>query len=483
MSPLYNESLGLKQAFSPTPFPFASLRTEGLPAGPIKADLLFVAKLFHGVVQLVHLGIQFILLDDAFLQKQIDHAVKQHAVLDDHLLDLIVVFFAFHFIILVTHRRLLRGIQHHSYRGRNGDDTLPALTPLLSLNALAPSRLSLHNRAMSKNALILSLLILSLLILALIPGCNREPENTPPAPIRPSFKVGLLTPGSIHDGGWNSIAWDGLKQIQQHFGAQISTQEAKTPAQFEDGFRYYGSHGFNLAFGHGFEFQDAAMAAGKLYPKCVFITTSGSSVAPNVSPMVFQLEQSTYLLGMLAALESKNGKAGLVGGIRLPSIDSTFLAFKAGAHAVNPAFEVKEIYTGNFDDIGAAKLATQTLIDGGCDFLFHQANEAGRGVFQACQERHVRCFGSNKDQTPLAPDVVVASAVLDVPAAFVYMAGLVREHRFKPQVYWLGMNEGIVSLVWNPALKGTMKAESLSKLAEAEQKIRAGTLVVPRGKF
>jgi basic membrane lipoprotein Med (substrate-binding protein (PBP1-ABC) superfamily) len=199
--------------------------------------------------------------------------------------------------------------------------------------------------------------------------------------------------------------------------------------------------------------------------------------------MVFQLEQATYLLGVIAARESKSGKAGVVGGIKLPSIASTFLAFTAGAQSVNPKFEVKEIYTGNFDDVGAAKLATLSLINAGCDFIFHQANEAGRGVFQACQERKVRCFGSNKNQNDQAPDVIVASAVLDVPNAFLYMARLVRDHKFKPQVYWLGRNEGIVSLVWNDKLKSTVKPETIAEVARLENDIRSGQLVVPRGKF
>lgn len=296
-----------------------------------------------------------------------------------------------------------------------------------------------------------------------------------------AFKVGLLTPGSINDGGWNNIAWQGLQRIKSELGAQVSNQEVKSPAEIAEGFRSYGRDGYDLAFGHGFEFQDAAMAAGKQFPKTIFITTSGSSVAPNVSPMIFELEQATYLLGIVAARESKTGKAGLVGGINLPSIASTFLAFKAGAQSVNPKFEVKEIYTGNFDDLGAAKQATLTLIDAGCDFIFHQANEAGRGVFQACEERHVRCFGSNKNQNDMAPDVVVASAVLDVPSAFVYMARLVRDHQFKPHVYWLGMNQGIVSLVWNDKLKPS--AATVSEVERVEKEIRSGKFEVPRGKF
>jgi basic membrane lipoprotein Med (substrate-binding protein (PBP1-ABC) superfamily) len=127
------------------------------------------------------------------------------------------------------------------------------------------------------------------------------------------MKVGLLTPGSINDRGWNAIAYEGLLRIQKELGASI-----------------------------------------------------------------------------VAARESKTGKAGVVGGIKLPSIASTFLAFRAGAQSINPKFEVKEIYTGNFDDISAVKLATLSLINAGCDFIFHQANEAGRGVFQAYSERKVR---------------------------------------------------------------------------------------------
>lgn len=312
-------------------------------------------------------------------------------------------------------------------------------------------------------------------------GCRDETPAPSATATRPALKVGLLTPGSINDGGWNAIAWEGLQRIRTEMGAEVAHQEAKTPAEFEEGFRSFGARGFDLAFGHGFEFQDAALAAGKLYPNTVFITTSGTSVAPNVSPMVFELEKATYLCGIIAARESKTGKAGVIGGIRLPSIESTFTAFKAGAQSVDPKFEVREVFTGNFDDAGAAKLATLSLANAGADFIFHQANEAGRGVFQACSERKIRCFGSNKDQSELAPDVIVASAVLDVPRAFVHMANLVRNKTFEPGIQYLGMQEGIVALVWNERLEPTVSPETVAEVERVEKAIRAGTIAVPRG--
>ncbi|HEX8169823.1 MAG TPA: BMP family protein, partial [Thermoanaerobaculia bacterium] len=272
-----------------------------------------------------------------------------------------------------------------------------------------------------------------------------------------------------------------LQQIKQQLGAEVSNQETKTPAEIEEGFRSYGQKQFDLAFGHGFEFQDAAKKAGAQYPHTVFVTTSGNTVAQNVAPMRFELEEATYLLGVIAARESKTGKAGLVGGINLPSIASTFLAFKAGAQSVNPKFEVKEIYTGNFDDLGAAKVATLSLINAGCDFIFHQANEAGRGVFQACSERRVRCFGSNKNQNDLAPDVIVASAVVDIPGAFLRMARTVQAKQFKPEIQYFGMKDGIVTLEWNDKLKATLKPDTVAEVARLEQQIKDKTLKVPAG--
>ena len=329
-----------------------------------------------------------------------------------------------------------------------------------------------------------AVLAIALLLAAACEGRRETAEPAPATnttPAQAPFRVGLLTPGSIQDGGWNAIAWEGMQRIKSELGAEISHQETKTPAEFDEGFRSYGAKNFDLAIGHGFEFQEAAKKAGAEHPKTIFITTSGSTIARNVAPMRFKIEEATYLLGVIAARESKTGKAGLVGGINVPSIASSFLAFKAGAQSVNPKFEVKEIYTGNFDDLGAAKVATLSLINAGCDFIFHQANEAGRGVFQACSERKVRCFGANKNQTELAPDVIVASAVVDVAGAYVQMAKIVKEGRFKPEVQTFGTNDGTVRLEWNDALKAKIAPATVAEIDKLTADIKSGALKPPAG--
>jgi basic membrane lipoprotein Med (substrate-binding protein (PBP1-ABC) superfamily) len=321
--------------------------------------------------------------------------------------------------------------------------------------------------------------LISLLALA---GCGAE------APAPGGFRVALLTPGSINDGGWNAGAYQGLLRIRDELGAEVRHVETRTPAEFDEGFRDFASRGFALVFGHGFEYQEAAARAGAEFPGTIFVTTSGNTVRANVAPMVFELEQATYLCGVLAARTSESGVLGLVGGIDLPSIRSTFVAFRAGALRVRPHVQVRDVFLGNFDDVPAAREAALALLDQGADRILHQANDAGRGVFRAVEERaaqgrRVRVFGTNANQNAMAPSVVLGSATLDIPGALLAVAKRVQEGRFRSEPLRLGMREGVVALVLNPELAGEIPEPVRAELAELEAQIRAGTLAVPRGDF
>ncbi len=128
------------------------------------------------------------------------------------------------------------------------------------------------------------------------------------------FRVALLTPGPISDRSWNGGAFDGLQRIRDSLGADISHIQTKTPAEFEENFRQYGAQGYSLVFGHGFEFQEAALRVAPTYPGTIFVTTSGNTVAPNVAGMVFNMEDASYLAGMLAASITKSGTVATIGG-------------------------------------------------------------------------------------------------------------------------------------------------------------------------
>jgi len=304
-------------------------------------------------------------------------------------------------------------------------------------------------------------------------------SSTPAASTSGPFRVALLTPGPVSDAGWNASAYEGLQKIKQELGAEIAHQQTKSPADMEEGFRDFASKGFHLVFGHGFEYQRPAAKVAQDFPKTIFITTSGNTVRNNVSPMVFKLEEATYLMGMMAALMSKSGKAGLVGGVAIPSIQSTFDAFVAGTKSVKPDFQTKVTFTGSFEDVVKAKEQTNALIDSGCDFIIHNANEGVTGVFDAVKAHPgVYAFGMNKNQNDLGPDFVLASGVIDIPKAFVEVARRVAEGRFKPGEQILDMKLGIISLVYNPRLESKIPASVKEKIEKTKADILSGRRMI-----
>jgi len=324
-----------------------------------------------------------------------------------------------------------------------------------------------------------SLILLLLLSLVSLGGCS----NKPAPPAADTFHVALLTPGPVSDAGWNALAYEGLIKIRDTMHAEVSQIETKTPAEFEEAFRDYASRGFQLVFGHGFEFQDAAARVGADFPQTVFITTSGSTVRDNVAPMRFLLEEATYLMGMMSAMVSKTGRAGAIGGIEIPPLKSTFMAFTAGAKSVKPDFQVTVSYIGNWEDVGAAKQAALALITQGCDILIPNADAASLGAFQAAREKHVMALGTNKNQNDVAPDVIVASGVIDIPTAFLQVAQEVHKGTFHGRIIHLGMKEGVITLVYNPAWQDRLPPEVQMRVTAAKQQIVAGTLKVPSVEF
>ena len=245
------------------------------------------------------------------------------------------------------------------------------------------------------------------------------------------FKVALLLPASITDGGWNAFAYDGLKAIEKELGAKISHIESRTPTDQEAHFRDYAMDGYQLIFGHGFGYQDPAKQVAPDFPETVFITSTGNTVTDNISPIVFAIEEPVYLLGVIAGLMTQTNKIGIVGGQNISAINSMFSAFEEGAKSVNPDVEIRRAYVGNWSDIGKGKELALAHINEGSDFLFPVADVAGLGVFQAVEAaqaegKTVYAFGVYRDQSELSPTTIVASAIV-TPKVFVKLAKIVME--------------------------------------------------------
>jgi len=294
------------------------------------------------------------------------------------------------------------------------------------------------------------------------------------------FKVALLTPGAISDQSWNGGAYQGLLRIRDSLGAQISHIQTKTPAEFEENFRQYGNQHFDLVFGHGFEFQDAARAVAPSYPATQYVVTSGNTSGGNVSGMVFGFAEPSYLAGMIAGVMTRTNRLGVIGGTELPPVRESFLAFQKGVHRVNPKAKVVTAYIGNWDDVSAGKEQALAQLASGVDVIFQNADAAGLGIFQAVREASgAYVFGTNSNQNDLAPDVTLGSVAIDLPHAFLTVAREVRSHTFTPGIIKLGMREQVVDLILNPRLTSRIPGATRRTLDSARALIATGKFSLP----
>jgi basic membrane lipoprotein Med (substrate-binding protein (PBP1-ABC) superfamily) len=303
-------------------------------------------------------------------------------------------------------------------------------------------------------------------------GCTRA--GTP----NPGFRVALITPGSVSDAGWNASAFKGLELIRDRLGAGISLVQTASPADFEDVMRGFASRGVNLVFAHGFEYTDAALTVGRSFPATTFVVTSGAGSSTNVASVSFRIEEATWVEGVLAGGISRRGVVGEIGGINIPQIAVTFGAFKEGFLSVRPDGKVLLTYTGSFNDVGAAKEAALAEVGQGADLLLHDADQAGLGVFQAAVQSNVFAFGIISDQAAVAPDNILASAVAEVPLAFLKIATQVKAHDFRAKMIEYGMRDGMVRVVYNTRLIPKIPAAALARARRAELDMAAGRLSI-----
>jgi basic membrane protein A and related proteins len=300
-----------------------------------------------------------------------------------------------------------------------------------------------------------------------------------------SVKVALLTQGPVSDAGWYAGGYEGLLGLRDSVGAEVSHQQTRTPAEFDEAFRAYAAAGYDVVFAHGSEYQDAAIRAGESFPDLTIFVSGGGRVSPNVVPLIFRLEQGSYMAGMVAGGMTRSGVVGMVGGVEIPSAAGTFRAFEGGARAVNPSVQVLEAFIGSWDDVAAAKEAAVAQIRRGADVIIHNTDAASFGVFQAVREATragtpVWAMGMNRDQNDVAPEVILGSAAIRIPEAFLDAFRRWQRGEVGGAPLYVNLDEGVVDFVPNPALLDRIPADLLERVDSARAAIRRGDLQVPR---
>ena len=316
----------------------------------------------------------------------------------------------------------------------------------------------------------LSMIVLSIVLLFVLAGSASFAEE---------FKVGLLVKGAINDSGFTQSGYEGLLAIEKEYNAEVSWVRTASPSDMKDSFIDYGEKGFDLVIGHGFEYQDAAFEVAPDYPDTKFATIGGSKVAENLAPFAGKSEDIAYLAGIIAAMISKTGIAGLVGGMDVPAIMKTFRGFELGAKTINPDFKVLAAYVGSWDDVNLGYETSLAHIKRGADVVYANANIVGQGVIKAAVEKDIWCYGHGTDQSNFAPDNMIASVVADFKSLYVEIARRVQAGEFKGEITEVGLKAGVANLIWNEKVKKQLPQEVLEAVNKATERIISGEITVP----
>ncbi len=299
------------------------------------------------------------------------------------------------------------------------------------------------------------------------------------------FRIAVVAPSAINDLAFSQSIYDALVAIQDEMGGEKQVELAVTDGTFvvEDAaaaLRDYASQGYDLVIAHGSQYGTSLQEIAPDFPDVSFAWgTAGDTFGlPNVFAYEAASDEGGYVMGTMAAALSQSGVVGVVGPIEVGDAKLYVDGFAAGAKAQRPDIDVKINYTGSFSDVALAAEAARAEIAAGADVLTGTAQMVV-GAVGVAQEKGVPWFGTQADQTQLAPDIVVASQVYHWEVVLSQMIDQIKQGTLGGQSYVIDLANGGEVIAFNPGydLPGDVK-----KLGEDTIKgIVDGSIVVPAG--
>ena len=234
-------------------------------------------------------------------------------------------------------------------------------------------------------------------------------------------KIGLAYDvGGRGDRSFNDSAAAGIDRAVAEFG--VTKQELSPNASGSDrgdNLRQLAEAGFNPVFAVGFSYATDLKEVAADFPDTTFFIIDDSSIkAPNVKSLVFAEEQGSYLVGAAAALKSKTGDVGFIGGVETPLLQKFEAGFVAGAEKVKPGIKTQVKYLSqppDFSGFGSPDKGRETargMYDAGADVVYAAAGGSGVGVFQAAKAKDALAIGVDSDQYESIGDETLQPVIL-----------------------------------------------------------------------
>ena len=330
---------------------------------------------------------------------------------------------------------------------------------------------------------ILALLMCATMVFGLVAcggGSSDEGANNDGAAEK--IKVGLVTDvGGVNDGSFNQSAWEGLQKAEADLGIEVKYLESKGDADYTPNIETFVDEEYDLIICVGYMLAAATMEAAEAYPDQQFAIIDDATCAelPNVTCLMFKQEQSSYLVGYVAGMMTEKDNVGIVLGMATENMHLFGYGFLAGVVDANPDATIQQFNANSFADPSIGKTNATTAVTNGADIVFHAAGGTGNGVIEGCKEAGIMAIGVDADQSPLAPETIITSAMKRVDNAVYDCAKAAKEGTLEAGVKVYDITNGGVDIAPTQDL---LPAEVISAVEDVKAKLLDGTIVVPDSK-
>ncbi len=248
---------------------------------------------------------------------------------------------------------------------------------------------------------------------SLLVGCSGNNESASDDKIT----VAMITDvAGVNDQSFNQSAWEGLQKAEKELGIEVKYLESKQDSDYATNIETLVDEDVDLILGVGMKLADAIKEGSELYPEQNFVLVDEEIDASNVKNILFKAEESAYLAGLIAGKTTKTNNVGFIGGMELPVIDTFKYGYMAGVKAANPDAKVQAQYANSFTDQAKGKAIANQMYSNGADIVFTCGGDVGTGAIEAAKENGKFAIGVDRDQSDLAPQNVLTSAIKRVDA-------------------------------------------------------------------
>jgi basic membrane protein A len=288
--------------------------------------------------------------------------------------------------------------------------------------------------------------------------------------------------GGKFDKSFNEGVHIGVEKFKRETKLGYAEFEANNETQFEQAHRRFAQRGQDPIVGVGFSQTNAVDKVAKEFPKTRFTLIDGIVKQPNVQSVLFKEHEGSFLVGVAAALASKSGKVGFVGGMDIPLIRRFACGYEQGVKYANPRAEVVQNMTGTtpaaWNDPGRGGELAKGQFDRGVDVIYAAAGATGIGVYQAARDRGKFAIGVDSNQNHLHPGTMLTSMVKRVDMVAYNSFKHAKDGSWKPGITVLGLKEGGVDWALDQYNEKLVSPEMKAKVEAAKTDIVAGKIVV-----